>query len=70
MIDVHELLSLGDAALGDRNRLVLLVELVVEVGDKVLLGPGVHPLRSLAGNHLRSEARELAVGVTGGFGRA
>src|SRR6185436_17918121 len=34
VVDAEELLGLGDAALGDRDRLVLLVELVVVVGTK------------------------------------
>jgi hypothetical protein len=49
VVDAEELLGLGDALLGDRDRLVLLVELVVVVGDELLLGLRVHPLRLLAG---------------------
>ena len=48
VVDAEEALGLGDAALGDRDRLVLLVELVVEVGDELLLLPRVHPLGRLA----------------------
>ena len=48
VVDAEEALGLLDALLGDRDRLVLLVELVVEVGDELLLGLRVHPLRALA----------------------
>ena len=48
VVDVHELLGLAYAALGYRDGLVLLIELVIEVGDEVLLGARVHPLGRLA----------------------
>jgi hypothetical protein len=41
MVDAEEAFGLGDALLGDGDGLVLLVELVVEVGDELLLRPGV-----------------------------
>ena len=56
--------------LGDRDRLVLLLELVVEVRDELLLHPGVHPLGRLAGRHLRSEPREPDVQLRGLLGSA
>ena len=49
VVDAEEALGLLDALLGDRDGLVLLVELEVEVGDELLLRPRVHPLRPLAG---------------------
>ena len=52
------------------DRLVLLVELVVEVGDELLLGPRVHALGRLAAAHLRRQPRELRVQVGGLLGRA
>ena len=48
VVDAEEALGLLDALLGDGDGLVLLVELEVEVGDELLLGPRVHPLRALA----------------------
>ncbi len=59
VVDPEEPLGLGDALLGDRDRLVLLVELVVEVGDELLLGPRVHALGRLARPQLRRQPREL-----------
>ena len=56
VVDAEELLGLRDALLGDRDGLVLLVELVVEVRDEVLLGLRVQALRALAGDHLRRQA--------------
>ena len=70
VVNVHELLCLTDAALGDCDGLVLLIELVVEVGDEIFLRARIHPLRRLTGDHLRRELCELAVGVGGGLGRA
>ena len=70
VVDAEEALGLGDALLGDRDGLVLLVELVVEVGDELLLRPRVHALGRLAGLHLRGQARELDVQVGRLFGRA
>ena len=70
VVDAEEALGLGDALLGDRHGLVLLVELEVEVGDELLLGARVHPFGRLAGVHLRRQARELDVQVGGLFGRA
>ena len=43
VVDAEEALGLGDALLGDRDRLVLLVELVVEVRDELLLARGSIP---------------------------
>ncbi|CAB4344576.1 unannotated protein [freshwater metagenome] len=70
VVDVHELLGFADAPLGNRDGLVLLVELVVEVGDEILLRARIHPLRRLAGDHLRSQLRELPIRVGGGLGGA
>ncbi len=39
VVDPEEALGLGDALLGHRHGLVLLVDLVVEVGDELLLAP-------------------------------
>ncbi len=63
VVDPEELLGLGDAALGDRHGLVLLVELEVEVRHELLLGALVHARRGLAGLHLRRQAGELGVEV-------
>ena len=63
VVDPEEALGLGDAPLGHRDRLVLLVELVVEVGDELLLHPRVHAVRRLARLHLGREPRELGVQV-------
>ena len=49
---------------------MLLVELVVEVGDELLLRPRVHALGLLAGLHLRRELGELHVEVGRLLGRA
>ncbi len=65
---VEELLGLGHALLGHRDRLVLLVELVVEVGHELLLGPRVHALGRLAGLQHRRQPRELRVQVGGLLG--
>ena len=46
VVDAEEALGLGDALLGDRDRLVLLVELVVEVGDELLLASAGPCLRA------------------------
>ena len=70
VIDAHEALGLGDPALRDGDRLVLLVELVVVVGDELLLRLGVEAVGLLARDHLRREHREAAVEVGGGLGRA
>src|SRR3954447_17467200 len=61
VVDGEEALGLGHAALGDRDGLVLLVELVVEVGDEVLLRARVEALRALAGLHVLRELGELDV---------
>src|SRR4051794_12705557 len=61
VVDAQELLGLRDAALGDRDGLVLLVELVVEVGDEVALRARVEPLGALARLHLARELGELDV---------
>ena len=70
MLDAEELLGLGDAQLGHRDGLVLLLELEVEVGDEVLLQPRVHALGLLAGHHPLGELGELLVVVGGGLGLA
>ena len=46
VVDPQEALGLRDPLLGDRDRLVLLVDLVVEVGDELLLAPRVIPTAS------------------------
>ena len=70
VVDAEELLGLGDAALGDRDVLVLLVELVVVVGHEVLLGLRVHAVGLLARLHQRRELGELLVEVGGLLGGA
>ena len=70
VVDGEELLGLGDAALGDRHVLVLLVVLEVVVGDEVLLALRVHPVRLLARLHLRRELGEGLVQVGGLLGGA
>jgi hypothetical protein len=70
VLDPEELLGLGHALLGDRDRLVLLVELVVVVRDELLLRARVHALGLLARDHLRGELGELLVEVRGLLGRA
>src|SRR5215203_4280769 len=71
VVDAEEALGLLDALLGDRDRLVLLVELEVEVGDELLLRPRVHPLRALARLHDPRQLGEADVelgGLLGGAG--
>ena len=63
VVDAEEALGLGDAALGDRDALVLLVELVVVVGVELALGLRVHPLRLLARLQPRGELGEALVEV-------
>ena len=63
VVDAEELLGLRDAALGDRDGLVLLLELVVVLGDEALLHLRVHALGLLAGRQLRGELGEAAVEV-------
>ena len=70
VVDAEELLGLRDALLGDRDGLVLLVELVVVVGLELLLRARVHALGLLAGLELRRELGELLVEVGGLLGRA
>ena len=70
VVDAEELLGLGDAALGDRDGLVLLVELVVVVGDEALLGLRVHAVGLLARGQARGELGEAAVEVGGLLGGA
>src|SRR5919198_814258 len=65
VVDAHELLGLRHAALGHRDRLVLLVELEVEVGDELLLRARVEALGLLAGLHLLGQSRKLDVEVGG-----
>ena len=63
VVDAHEALGLGDAALGHRDGLVLLVELEVEVGDELLLGARVQAVGHLAGLHLSApDARTSRTG--------
>ena len=63
VLDAEELLRLGDAALGRRDRLVLLVVLVVVVG-LLLVGAQPRALVHLGDAlELRGEARELEVEV-------
>ena len=64
VVDAEELLGLLDAALGDRHRLVLLVELVVEVRH-VVLRLGLEAFGLLARLHHRGQLRELVVDVRG-----
>ena len=70
VVDAEEALGLGDALLGDRHGLVLLVDLEVEVGHELLLAARVHAFGRLAGLHARRQARELDVQVGGLFGGA
>ena len=63
VVDAQEPLGLGDAALGDRDALVLLVELVVVVGAELALGLRVHPLGLLARLQPRRELGEALVEV-------
>ena len=69
VLDAEELLGLLHAALGDRDRLVLLVDLVVEVRH-VLLRLGLEALRLRAHFQLRREPGELVVEVGGLLGLA
>ena len=62
VVDAEELLGLGDALLGDRHSLVLLVGLEVEVGLPVLR-LGLEPLGLLARFHDLRELRELVIEV-------
>ena len=70
VVDAEEALGLGDADLGDRDGLVLLVELVVELGDELLARARVEALGRLARHHRAREARELDVEVGRLLGRA
>ena len=70
VIDAQEALGLGDAQLGHRDRLALLLELVVEVRHELLLGARVHAFGRFARRHPRRQARELHVQVGRLFGRA
>ena len=71
VVDAEELLGLRDAALGDRDRLVLLVELVVVVGDERPSSCfGSMPSGFLPGFSWRREPGELRVEVGGLLGRA
>ena len=63
VVDAEEALGLGDALLGHRDRLVLLLELVVELGDELLLGPRIHALWPLAGHHRLGQLGEADVVV-------
>ena len=67
VVDAEEFLGLGDALLGDRDGLVLLVDLVVEVRQELLLAARVHAFGRLAGDHARRESCELDVQVGGLF---
>src|SRR5215207_8246096 len=70
VVDAEEALGPLHALLGDRDRLVLLVELVVEVGDELLLRPRVHALRALARLHRLGELGEAHVELGGLLRRA
>ena len=70
VVDAEELLGLGDAALGDRDRLVLLVELVVVLGDEALLHLRVHAVGLLAGREARARAWRSGRRVGGLLGGA
>ena len=70
VVDAEEALGLGDADLGHRDGLVLLVELVVEVGDELLARARVEALGRLAGHHRAREPRELHVELGGLLGSA
>ena len=70
VVDLEEALSLADASLGHRDGLVLLVELVIEVGDELLLHPRIHALWRLAGLELWRQPRELRVEIGRLLGRA
>ena len=61
MVDAEEALGLGDALLGHGDRLVLLVELEVELGDEVLLHPRVHAVGPLARLHGAGQLGEALV---------
>ena len=63
VVDAEEALGPGDAALGHGDRLVLLLELVVEVRDELLLRLRVEALRALARGHRRGELGEADVVV-------
>ncbi len=69
VVDAEELLGLLDAPLGDRDGLVLLVGLVVEV-RLVCLRLGLEPLGLLARLEHRGELGELVVEVGGLLGGA
>ena len=62
--------ALADTLLGDRDGLVLLVDLEVEVREELLLGARVHAFGRFARLHPRREAGELDVQVGRLFGRA
>ena len=70
VVDAEELLGLGDAALGHRDRLVLLLELVVVLGDELLLRARIHALGLLARLHQRRQLGEAGVVVGGLLGGA
>ncbi len=63
VVDAQEALGLGHALLADRHRLLLLVDLEVEVGHELLLGARVHAFRRFARHHPRRELGELHVQV-------
>ncbi len=69
VVDAEEALGLADALLGHGDRLVLLLELVVEVGHELLLHPRIHAVGRLAGLQLRSQLGELGIQVGGLLGR-
>ncbi len=70
MLDAEEALGLLDALLGDRDRLVLLVVLVVVVRREFLLRARIHPVGLLARDQLRGELGEALVEVRGLLGGA
>src|SRR3954451_4421351 len=63
VVDAEELLRLGHTALRDGDRLLLLVEIVVVLGDEALLGLGIHPLGRLARGQPGRELGEATVEV-------
>jgi hypothetical protein len=70
VFDPEEALGLLDPLLADRDRLVLLVELVVVVRDELLLRARIHPFGLFTRGQQRSELGEAVVEVAGLLGRA
>ena len=70
MVDAQEALGLGHPLLGDRHRLVLFVELVIEVGHKRLALVGHQSIRDLARLQLAGQLGELHIQLGRLLGRA